>query len=69
MYKKYRKKPVAIEAIHPLLGSRERVKKENMRLSEYRTGTILVDICGKVFIHDGFANADPLPRRQVFCHS
>lgn len=23
-----------------------------MRLSEYKAGTILVDICGKVFIHD-----------------
>lgn len=29
-----------------------------MRLSEYKAGTILVDICGKVFIHDGFINAD-----------
>lgn len=29
-----------------------------MRLSEYKAGTILVDICGKVFIHDGFVNAD-----------
>ena len=33
----------------------ERVKKEeNMRLSEFRAGTILVDGYGKVFIHDGF---------------
>lgn len=29
-----------------------------MRLSEYKAGTILADICGKVFIHDGFINAD-----------
>ena len=29
-----------------------------MRLSEYKAGTILVDICGKVFIHDGFVNAE-----------
>ena len=29
-----------------------------MRLSEYKAGTILVDIRGKVFIHDGFINAD-----------
>lgn len=29
-----------------------------MRLSEYEAGTILVDGEGKVFIHDGFINAD-----------
>lgn len=29
-----------------------------MRLSEYKKGTILVDGDGKVFIHDGFVNAD-----------
>ena len=29
-----------------------------MRLSEFRAGTILVDGYGKVFIHDGFVNAD-----------
>lgn len=29
-----------------------------MRLSEYKTGTILVDGDGKVFIHDGFISAD-----------
>ena len=29
-----------------------------MRLSEYKAGTILVDSEGKVFIHDGFINAD-----------
>lgn len=29
-----------------------------MRLSEYKVGTILVDGDGKVFIHDGFVNAD-----------
>lgn len=29
-----------------------------MRLSEFRAGTILVDGFGKVFIHDGFVNAD-----------
>ena len=29
-----------------------------MRLSEFRAGTILVDDYGKVFIHDGFINAD-----------
>lgn len=29
-----------------------------MRLSEYKAGTILVDSNGKVFIHDGFINAD-----------
>ena len=29
-----------------------------MRLSEYKSGTILVDGDGKVFIHDGFVNAD-----------
>ena len=29
-----------------------------MRLSEYEAGTILVDGDGKVFIHDGFVNAD-----------
>ena len=29
-----------------------------MRLSEYKAGTILVDGDGKVFIHDGFVNAD-----------
>ena len=29
-----------------------------MRLSEYKAGTILVDGDGKVFIHDGFINAD-----------
>lgn len=29
-----------------------------MRLSEYKAGAILVDSDGKVFIHDGFLNAD-----------
>lgn len=29
-----------------------------MRLSEFRAGTILVDGDRKVFIHDGFVNAD-----------
>lgn len=29
-----------------------------MRLSEHKAGTILVDGDGKVFIHDGFINAD-----------
>lgn len=29
-----------------------------MRLSEYKAGTILVDSNDKVFIHDGFINAD-----------
>ena len=29
-----------------------------MRLSEYKAGTILVDCDRKVFIHDGFVNAD-----------
>ena len=29
-----------------------------MRLSEYKAGTILVDDDGKVFIHDGYVNAD-----------
>ena len=29
-----------------------------MRLSEFKAGTILVDCDGKVFIHDGFVNAD-----------
>lgn len=29
-----------------------------MRLSEFKAGTILVDGNGKVFIHDGFVNAD-----------
>ena len=29
-----------------------------MRLSEFKAGTILVDSRGKVFIHDGFVNAD-----------
>ena len=29
-----------------------------MRLSEFKAGTILVDGDGKVFIHDGFINAD-----------
>lgn len=29
-----------------------------MRLSEYKAGTILVDSDNKVFIHDGFVNAD-----------
>ena len=29
-----------------------------MRLSEFKAGTILVDDDGKVFIHDGFVNAD-----------
>ena len=29
-----------------------------MILSEFRAGTILVDGYGKVFIHDGFINAD-----------
>ena len=29
-----------------------------MRLSEFKAGAILVDDDGKVFIHDGFVNAD-----------
>lgn len=29
-----------------------------MRLSDFKVGTILVDGDGKVFIHDGFINAD-----------
>lgn len=29
-----------------------------MRTSKYKKGTILVDGNGKVFIHDGFVNAD-----------
>ena len=29
-----------------------------MRLSEYKAGTILIDGDGKVFIHDGYINAD-----------
>ena len=29
-----------------------------MRLSEFKAGTILVDGDGKVFIHDGFVNAN-----------
>ena len=29
-----------------------------MKLSEFKAGTILVDSRGKVFIHDGFVNAD-----------
>lgn len=29
-----------------------------MRLSDFKLGTILVDGDGKVFIHDGFVNAD-----------
>ena len=29
-----------------------------MRSSEFKAGTILVDGDGKVFIHDGFVNAD-----------
>ena len=29
-----------------------------MRLSEFKAGTILVDGDGKVFIHDGYMNAD-----------
>lgn len=29
-----------------------------MRLSEYKAGAILVDGDSKVFIHDGFVNAD-----------
>ena len=29
-----------------------------MRLSEFKAGTIIVDGDGKVFIHDGFVNAD-----------
>ena len=29
-----------------------------MRLSEFKAGAILVDDVDKVFIHDGFANAD-----------
>lgn len=29
-----------------------------MRLSDFKLGTILVDGDGKVFIHDGFINAD-----------
>ena len=33
-------------------------KEENMRLSGFKAGTILVDDDGKVFIHDGYINAD-----------
>lgn len=33
-------------------------KEGNMRLSDFKAGTILVDGDGKVFIHDGFINAD-----------
>lgn len=29
-----------------------------MRLSYFKVGTILVDMFGKVFIHDGYTNAD-----------
>ena len=29
-----------------------------MRLSDFKVGTILVDMFGKVFIHDGYTNAD-----------
>lgn len=29
-----------------------------MRLSEFKAGAILVDGDGKVFIHDGYINAD-----------
>ena len=29
-----------------------------MRLSEFKAGAILVDCDGKVFIHDGFVDAD-----------
>ena len=29
-----------------------------MRLSDFKAGTILVDGDGKVFIHDGYINAD-----------
>lgn len=29
-----------------------------MRLSDFKPGAILVDCDGKVFIHDGFINAD-----------
>ena len=29
-----------------------------MRLSDFKAGTILVDGDGRVFIHDGFVNAD-----------
>ena len=29
-----------------------------MRISDFKPGTILVDSEGKVFIHDGFINAD-----------
>lgn len=29
-----------------------------MRLSDFKTGAILVDGDGRVFIHDGFVNAD-----------
>ena len=29
-----------------------------MRLSEFKAGDILVDGDGKVFIHDGYVNAD-----------
>ena len=29
-----------------------------MRISEFKVGAILVDDDGKVFIHDGFVNAD-----------
>lgn len=32
-----------------------------MRLSEFKAGSILVDGDGKVFIHDGFVNADGTP--------
>ena len=38
--------------------NRERVKEENMRLSDFKVGAILIDGDGKVFIHDGFINAD-----------
>ena len=43
---------------HPILQQGEDKKEENMRLSEFKAGAILVDGDGKVFIHDGFVNAD-----------
>ena len=35
-----------------------------MRLSEFKAGTILVDSDGKVFIHDGFVNADGMIQKS-----
>ena len=44
---------------HPLHVTDGEGKKEgNMRLSDFKAGAILVDGDGKVFIHDGFINAD-----------